>query len=289
MELFLLFVLFVLCSSQNCYIKGESFVKIQEINNNTHLEVSGCGICGWTAIAFSTTPSTENISFGIAYFDLYVPYAHPFYSHYGINLLQSEELLIHSKSLNYESRNVLFDKSAFYLVINRTLNWEYLILTCRKPEFTCYLDEKYEEYPLWNRTSKKYNFLRHNRLDLIPKTQSIILLIKKENLCYVTQMEPENLNLSRYLTFLWLIEIFLLILITGLTLFFRNDQPLASRGIFPFIFLSVEYLIKVSSVIFSFEDYFAIFYKYGCFVESILVIPSKLLICFLLILVSFNN
>jgi hypothetical protein len=144
--------------SQSCYIKGDSFFQISTFNNKTQLEVAGCGIHGWTAIAFSSTPSIQNMSHGVLFFDDNKSEAIYFKEHLGVIHDPHKEELNHPKVLHYESRYELFDKSAYLYTMNLTFDWKYAIIACH-----------IVDHPKHNLTTGMYDFGYHTEFDIIQR------------------------------------------------------------------------------------------------------------------------
>eukprot|EP01080_Neovahlkampfia_damariscottae_P005518 gene5518-9335_t len=207
------------------------------------------------------------MTYGIMIIDEIDLYSYEFYSHFEINSNQDYDMYNNTKVISTQLLYTLYGKSAFIIDTTEELDWNYAIVAC--------LETYKDSYPTVDNETDLWVFPKHNTIDILSKKKSAAL-------CYLQNPEPENLNIKTDYIELTISEAGFLILLMLIVIYFRNEEPLSTRGHVPFISLVLQCFIVLNALLYDFE--FDKFYRYGCFVDSIILIPSKIVLVYLLLL-----
>jgi hypothetical protein len=260
-----------------CYVKKNNFLEIKTDNTGTSIKAGICGEEGWSSLAFSTTTSINDFTFGVINFK--TNKTKPLYtlaSHFTLSKQISYISLTNEKTFHY------FRMNAISFHVNQTFNWNYAIFSCKRS--SSYFFNVPVETPTtsFNETTRQFIFQPHNNIDIIAKGEI--------SHCYPNGYQETDFTVSKELSLLWFLNIFVLIVLLAFCVFFRNREPFSTRGYVPFFALGLFFLESINSFLYIVSSTFEFVYHYDCFFSGAFYTPARmtLIVLFFFVNVSLN-
>ena len=272
----IIFILLFQLVHSECYLQQNSFLDITQDSSSTIMKVGICGSEGWSAIAFSKTTSIKDMTFGAITFKS--NNTKPVYS-LSSHLILKEQIpfIPHTseKTFHYWRMN------SFTLRLNYTFDWNYVIFACKKSSqnFFGIPLESYETS--YNSINQSFVFSTHNKANIIKKSET--------QQCYTYGYKVTDFTISKEFTFLWFLNIFMLVILLILGVSFRHREPLSTKGIIPFLALGLFILESVNGLLYVVSTTFEFVYHYGCFFSGVFYTPARMTLIVLFFIVNFQK
>ena len=200
-----------------------------------------------------------------------------------LKILDSHFTISKTKEIPYiylsnEKTFSYFYMNAFVLRFNYTFDWNYVIFTCKSSKNFFFRIPLDYHYPSFNLTNQQYIFEEHDKIHILSKTE--------KSHCYRHGYQVTDFSISKEFSFLYFTNILMLILLLGITIYFRNSIPLSTRNSIPFIAIGLFCLESINTILYIISSTFEFVYHYGCFFEGAFYVPARMTLIILFIFVS---
>ena len=233
-------------------------------------------VSGWTGFAFSKTNLIQNGTYK------YVIWSKGFETNETEGFATKNhptgqiDPKIDQKIEVFRRINIEYDayRSALYrITIPRSIfieeDMKYIIFTCSQPNL--------RDLPTRNTTTGIYTLKQHNKVYVSKILDGYDKCEREQDSSLISMSFEEITEFSFYLGLIVPIILFML------CVYFRNHQPLKSRGILPFVALLIHYIIILSG--------FSRFYltreirtQYSCLLDDFFKIPAIMILVSLLLI-----
>eukprot|EP01080_Neovahlkampfia_damariscottae_P002392 gene2392-2856_t len=249
-------------AQERCYLAGNNYISWRNTTTNYHfkLRFENC-LTGWCAFSFSKNSSIDgSISLLIIFNHQNVLKTLVFPKHQ--NLYQNETKEVENKYEGIAYWEV-FNINNFFMNISKQIypnSFDHLIIVSNDKEKP-YLTE-----------GGQWVIPKHNFVDIRD-------LKKEENFCFENSIYPLVLEQTNIYVFFGFLIVYVILIF--LTIYFRNDQPLKSRGIFPIIAVVFGYWSLFQNFGYHFQT-LEWRQKYYCFFQGVGYVPTITSQCFIL-------